>query len=268
MADATVSELMNLDIVFPHKLRAYFKLIRRRSPRRVVDLILWPQILRRIAVAIEAPRHKEWLLFGHHRLVGNVAMARRTAHTLRHMDPVVEIDEVGNLINPVPLHRNVVLPAVANWLQAGAVNGNLRVTTHTGLGGGDCSARSLLNRVVTILTLHLEAADMELVAIRNRLRNRHSGFVGEPIQIDQNTKNRNHQQDDSGDSRPYEQVAPGPEDLRLRQRELPFLGAICSNDTELVRHEEGEVSHPCYYIHDLNLCQTALYSVKSAIIKD
>ena len=66
-----------------------------------------PDVALRIAVAVEAPFHLQRLLLPHQRHPVDPAVARRAADALVHVDAVVEVDEVGQIVDARPLRSSV-----------------------------------------------------------------------------------------------------------------------------------------------------------------
>jgi len=78
---------------------------RRRLIAHVEDLIARPEILTGIAMAPQAPLHLQTLLLIHQRHQVNRAMTSVAADSLGHVDAVIEINEIGKLIDAGPLQR-------------------------------------------------------------------------------------------------------------------------------------------------------------------
>ena len=58
------------------------------------DLIVWPQILLRIAVAIQTPTHGQWFGLKHERHLIDLPVTGGAANTLIHVNAVIEIYEI------------------------------------------------------------------------------------------------------------------------------------------------------------------------------
>jgi hypothetical protein len=76
------------------QLLADFVLIRGRLPIHIGDLIVWPQIFFRIAMAVETPVHGQRLGLKHERHLIDLTVAGRTANALIHVNAVIEIYEI------------------------------------------------------------------------------------------------------------------------------------------------------------------------------
>jgi hypothetical protein len=75
-------------------LLADFGLICGRLPTHVGDLIVRPQILFRVAVAIETPTHGQLFGLKHEWHLIDLPVTRRAANTLVHVNAVIEIYEI------------------------------------------------------------------------------------------------------------------------------------------------------------------------------
>ena len=81
-------------MILRRKLLADFGLVGGRLPIHIGDLIVWAQILLRVAMAIETPLHSQRLGLKHERHLIDLAVAGRAANTLIHVNAVIEIYEI------------------------------------------------------------------------------------------------------------------------------------------------------------------------------
>jgi len=105
------------NFAFLRELRANFRLIARRFPIHVVDLVEWAQRHFRIAMAIEAPLHQERVRLKNQGHLIHRAMARRAANALTDMNAVIEISKVTKAVDLHPLNRFVRSITLAHGLQ-------------------------------------------------------------------------------------------------------------------------------------------------------
>ena len=68
-------------------------------------------------MAVEAPLHLERVLLLHQRHLVDAPVAGLAAHPLLHVDAVVEVDEVGQVVDADPAQRLVVAEAGADRLE-------------------------------------------------------------------------------------------------------------------------------------------------------
>ena len=120
-------------------------------------------------MAVETPAHAE----GHHlrdsiHLV-DAAVTADAADSCRHVGPVREIRKVGKLVDTNPAHRPAALGAVPNRRERLAVLLHGQMAVHARLRGWNIGDIRRLDRGVTVPAVETELADVEPVAIRDRL---------------------------------------------------------------------------------------------------
>jgi len=103
------------------------------------------------------------------------------------MDAVVEIDEIGNIVDSSPLNRLPGSPTFADRLQIGTIRPYLRVTIHTGLGWRDSGVSKLFNSRVAVTAVDAVIANVMFVAELDRLnsRKRRLSVVRRAIKLEQ-----------------------------------------------------------------------------------
>ena len=69
-------------------------LIGGRLPIHICDLVVWPQIFLRIAMAIQTPTHGQFLGLKHEWHLIDLAVAGRAANPLIYVNAVIEIYEI------------------------------------------------------------------------------------------------------------------------------------------------------------------------------
>src|SRR5688572_9397068 len=102
---------VRLDAVFLHQLRPELRLRGRRPVAHRKDLAPRAHEALRVAVTVEAPLHLQRVLLQHQRHLIDPAMARFATHPLLHVDAVVEVNEIRQVVNPNPAQRLVVAEA-------------------------------------------------------------------------------------------------------------------------------------------------------------
>jgi hypothetical protein len=88
----------------------------------------------RIAVAVEAPAHRERLRLPGERHSIHSAVTLHAPHPFGDMCPVVEVDEFRQVMHPLPTERFVVFPAFADRRKGLGPDPDLLVAVHTRLG--------------------------------------------------------------------------------------------------------------------------------------
>jgi hypothetical protein len=91
------------------------------------------------------------------------------ADTGRDVHAVREIGVIGKLVDADPAHRPSAGEAVPNRSELRAVLFRGLVAVHAGLGRRDVRDVGNFNRRVTVPAIQTEFADVQLVAVRNRL---------------------------------------------------------------------------------------------------
>jgi len=105
----------------------------------------------------------------------HISMARSTCIGPHRLDVALvrEVSMPGQIVDPHPLHRLLLRPRLAQLPDFGLVRavaaGDDEVTPHAGLHRRYTRLGRDVNRIVTVLTLHLVLAGMDVVAKENRL---------------------------------------------------------------------------------------------------
>ena len=132
----------------------------------------------RVLMAFQAPFHVQRVLLIHERHFIDRPVAGDARHTLSDVDAMVEVDEIGEVMNAVPLHRLSRAIGVANGLKQCGVGPNLRVTGHTRFRGRNSRKCRLLDGTMTIPAVDPQASHVMLMAKRDGLITENS-LVGE-----------------------------------------------------------------------------------------
>lgn len=198
-------------------------LIRTRVPllRRPVHrehFFLWPDELFRIAMTLEAPFHIErrYLISQRHQV--NAPVTGRAAHALVHVNAVIEIGEVGQVVHPGPLDRLTGAPAFADRLEVRAVPPDLRVAIHAGLRRRYTGESELLNGCVTVAAIDAIIADVMFVAELYRLLAWEVSLsvVGGPVELEQQPDDYSNEEERAEDSDLRDEVRASIKDLPHR----------------------------------------------------
>jgi hypothetical protein len=103
VTDRTICELADFDVIRLHQQAPLGQLVGWRLPIGVEDLCLGSQVLLGRAVAIDTPAHRQRRDLGDLVHLADLAVACRAADALGHMDAVVEVDEIAQVMDAVPL---------------------------------------------------------------------------------------------------------------------------------------------------------------------
>ena len=184
VADGAVGELTGLYAVFGDELRPQAFLVGWRLVIHVKDLVARADVLGGIAVAIEAPLHIQGFGFPHQGHLIDLAVARLAANALVDVDAVIEIGEVGQVVDAIPLDGHVVAEAGAHGFEDGRFGPDLRVAGHAGFGRGNAGKGTLFDGGMAVAAVDAHAGDVVFVAKGNGLVNGHVDLIDEVNAID------------------------------------------------------------------------------------
>jgi len=145
-------------------LLADFGLIGGWLPIHIGDLIVWPQIFLRTAMAIQAPAHCQLLGLKHEGHLIDLAMTGGAANPLIHVNAVIKIYEIRQPVDLYPHYRFIGAIAFAHRLQVCSVFKQHRVAIHARLGRGNSSLRGDFHTAVTIAAVDAIVTGMMFVA--------------------------------------------------------------------------------------------------------
>jgi len=131
MANAAIRRL--LDMVLFHESASHSRVI-LRFPMQVEHLFTRPHETLRFTVTIKAELHVQALRLPHKGHLVYLAVAAHAANSLTHMNAMIEIDEVGDVMNAVPVEGLAGFEALPDGFEYGAVLKKDGMAVHTGLG--------------------------------------------------------------------------------------------------------------------------------------
>ena len=148
-----------MNIVLGEKLFARRRL-RRPLPVRVEDLLKRAEVRCWIAMAIQAPAHVQTGALPGQRHAVDRAVAGDTSDTFGNMNAVIEICELGQVVNTFPLDRLVIAKTGSDGFEIWTVRPQLAVTVHTSLRRRHARGSGGLDRLVTISAVDTVVAYM------------------------------------------------------------------------------------------------------------
>ena len=175
LADLGLSELLLFRKIFTRvaRLTVLRDKLRRlnilRFPIEIKHLIVRPQIIFRMPMAIKAPRHAVRLCDVNDRHIIYISVATVTADAAVYVRGVIVINVIDGAIQPDPLDWLTALPALLHWLQLGIIFRHLRVTVHACRSVGDVRLRGHFHEAVTIPAVHSQLGHVNIMRKRHRL---------------------------------------------------------------------------------------------------
>ena len=142
-------------------------------PIEIENLILGPQIIFGVAMAIQAPPHAVGLGDVNRRHMVHWTVATETTDAAVYVRRVIVINIINRAIQPHPFDRLTAFPALLHRLQLGIVLCHLGVAVHTRRSIRHIRLRGHFHEAVTIPAIHPQLCDVNIMRKRNGL----GGFV-------------------------------------------------------------------------------------------
>lgn len=120
-------------------------------------------------MTLQAPLHLQRRSLRHHRHLIDAAVARRAADAFIHVNRVIEISKVGQVVNSNPLERLSAFETRTHRLEIRAVGPNLFVTIHADRRRGHACRGGRLDGSVTIAAINAVITGMMFVTELNWL---------------------------------------------------------------------------------------------------
>ena len=145
-------------------------------------------------------------------------MTSRAPDSLIHVNAVIEIDEVRQIVDAGPLDGLTCPPALAYWFKIRAIRPNLRVAVHARFGWRYTRVSQLLNRRVTVAAIDPFVAHVMFVAELYRLLSREEGLsvVRGSVELEQHPDADPDKKDRAEDGSLRDEVRASIEDLPHR----------------------------------------------------
>lgn len=129
MTYRAVHEVATIDVIGAQQLRAESVLV-GRSPVEIEYLVRGTQVPSGVSVAVEAPAHGEWRHAPRQRHLIDRSVTTGAADTLADVNAVVEVSEVRQPVDPLPLQRNPGSVGSHQRCQRRLLREQLRVACH------------------------------------------------------------------------------------------------------------------------------------------
>ncbi len=164
------------DVVFFNEFSTESELVRGRLIFHVEDLLARAHELFGRAVTLETPVHIQRVDAPRERHLIDAPMAGGAADSLVHVNAVIEIDKLRQIVDARPLDRFAGPKALAHRRESRAIRPNLRVAIHADFCRRNAGKRARLDRCVAVPAIDAIIANVMLVTKRDRLRARDSYF--------------------------------------------------------------------------------------------
>jgi len=182
MACYAVRQTLNL--VFLYQPRSKLQLPVRVLVGAVEYLVAGPDKSGRIAMALHAPLHIQRVHFIHQRHLVHSSMTRRAPDTLVHVNAVIEVHKIGQVVDPCPFKRFPREEAGPDRLEHVRIRPDMGVAAHARFSRRKSGERGCLDRSVAIAAVNAVVAHVVLVAKWNRLIARHIHLGDEGTSVD------------------------------------------------------------------------------------
>ena len=142
-------------------------------------------------------------------------MTRGAANAFVHVNAVIEIDEVGQVVNAGPADRLACAPTLTNRFEVRTVRPDLRVAVHAGLGWRNACISEFLNGSVTVATIDAVVAGVMFVTELNGLfaRKVRLSVVRRPVEFEQQPNGDCDKEDSAEDAYLGNEVRASMKDL-------------------------------------------------------
>src|SRR5688572_22355292 len=236
MAGRTARELLDAgDVVFLHEARAELRIIGGPLPGHVEDLGARPDEVAWIPVTIEAPVHRERRVLVDQRHLVHRTMTGRAADSLLHVNAVVEVHEVRQIVHTRPFQGRVVAKTRPNRLENGGATPDLRMAIHAGFRRRDVREGGLLDRRMAIPAIDPHAPYVVGVAELDRLFDEVvlPRVVARQVQHADDAAEHQYKEEHSQNAEAGVHIAMSMEDLAHVWASGHRVGAIRSAHTEM-----------------------------------
>ena len=133
----TLQHSSSLNPIFRLQFDSFLKLLRRfvlRPPCHVENLVSTTDKPFRLAMTLQTPLHLQRRCLIEDRHVVDPSVTRRTANAFLHVNAVIEIGEVRQVVNSYPLDRFPAAEARAHRFEIWTIRPDLFMTTHARRG--------------------------------------------------------------------------------------------------------------------------------------
>lgn len=137
-------------------------------------------------MAADAPLHLQRSIIKHQWHAVHRAVAGVAAYALVDVNAVIEINEVWEVVDPVPYQRFAAAKTLADWFQKRRGRPNLRMTVHASLCRRNSGEARSFYRGVAVPAINPQRSHVMLMAEGRGLRPHYTGIshIGRALQLD------------------------------------------------------------------------------------
>ena len=135
MTYGTIGQLLCIHIVLFHQRASEGKLIIWRDIIEVIDFRHGSDEFLGCTMTIQTPLHLQRVRSPYQRHHVHIAMTCLTRHAFLHMNAMIEVDKIREVMNANPLKRHSRRKTCSHRLEHRAGVPDLRVAGHTGISG-------------------------------------------------------------------------------------------------------------------------------------
>ena len=114
MTTGAILRRVNIPLLLQLGSNLLLRLTAGGFPIEIKNLIDRAQVFFRVSMAIQAPTHGQWFMLIHDIHMIDVAVTTDTTNASINVNRVIEVSEIGDLMDPHPVHGLSGFPALLN----------------------------------------------------------------------------------------------------------------------------------------------------------
>lgn len=124
-------------------------------PKRIKNFaLIFAEIGLGMTMAIKTPSHVKRVALPSQRHLADGAVTGRAADALRHMDAVIEVDEIGKIVHAIPFNGLAGSSTLTHRFKHRRIAPNLRMAIHAGAGRRYAGKSRFFNRRMAIPAIY------------------------------------------------------------------------------------------------------------------
>lgn len=171
-------------------------------------------------MAVETPLHEQRVFSPGHRHLINRSVARRALNALVHVNAVIEVDEIRQIVDAGPLERTILAITDAHRLERWTIRPHLTVAVHADLRRRNAGEGACFDGGVTVAAINADARHVMFMAERNGLlaHNASLGKVGRTDEYAYDRHNGNDYEHSTEDADSRQHIGTAMKNLRHETR--------------------------------------------------